>query len=1098
MPATNIDIAWVVLCSALVFVMQAGFLCLETGFTRSKNNINVALKNLTDFGVSILIFWAFGAALLFGESMGGLIGTDGFVPSVGLGDFRNAGFVLFQAMFCGTAVTIVSGAVAERMRFAGYLVVVALQSGFIYTLFGHWAWNGVAQGSPAGWLAARGFVDFAGSSVVHSVGGWVSLAAVLVLGPRAGRFTDDGRTNRITGSSLPMAMLGALLLWLGWFGFNGGSTLAVDERVPGIVMNTTLAGSSGMMVALLAGWPLRGHADVTFAINGSLAGLVSITASCHAVTAAHAVLIGGVGGLVMIAGERLLEKLRIDDVVGAVPVHGAGGIWGTLAVGLFGAPDRLGTGLDRAGQLAVQLLGVVVCFVWSFGSMYVLLKLTNRLKPLRVSDEAERVGLNVAEHNETTELIDLFRAMNEQASHGDITRRVPVEPFTEVGQIASHYNRVLDALQRAIARTQLIVENAMDGIVTFAQHSLTIDRLNPSAAAMFGYSEAQLVGKPIDVLMQTSNGAGLEGELRAEAARRRGDVPIRPRELMGRRSDGSVFPMEVVVTEIAEGDASFYSGTFRDITERKRFEEALHAAKEAAESANRMKSQFLASMSHELRTPLNAVIGYSEMLEEEAVDSGQKAFIPDIRKIHTAGKHLLQLINDVLDFSKVEAGRLEFLLETFSVPGVVQEATVMVQPMLGKNRNSFSVHVADGAREMHADATRLRQCLFNLLSNASKFSEGQSVRLEVEPSSRGGREWLVFRVRDTGIGMAPEQLQRLFQPFTQADASTTRKYGGTGLGLAITRRLCNMMGGTISVESIPGQGSTFTMELPRHVSPRALDLEHSLWGNAAMAPTAGEDSARQAVVLAIDDDAGVRELLERFLTKEGFRVETAAGGAEGLRLAAQLRPGAITLDVVMPEMDGWEVLRALKGDPELCSIPVIIVTMTDDAGKGLALGAADFLTKPIDRAELLAVLERIGPRGRSADVLIVEDEASSSELLERLLAKEGCRVDVARNGREALARIGVRVPDLILLDLMMPEMNGFEFVAELRREPARRSIPIVVVTAKELTDDDRVNLNGHVARIFKKGAFSRDDLLRDVRDLLRQYTSKQPGRSETN
>ena len=426
---------------------------MESGLTRSKNSINVAIKNITDFGISTILFWAFGFALMFGTSHGAWIGSTGFFLSLDEGTWPTA-FFLFEVMFCATAVTIVSGATAERMRFRSYIIISIILSGLIYPTFGHWAWNGAQNGTSSGWLGMLGFVDFAGSTVVHSVGGWVALAALLVIGPREGRFPPVGTHTKIHGSNLPMSVLGVLLLWIGWFGFNGGSTLALNDRIAIIITNTFLAGAAGSMVTLAIGWILRRRADVELLIFGSIAGLVAITATAHAVNAIWALAIGGIGGIVMLGVDYLLEYLHIDDAVGAVPVHLGAGIWGTLAVAIFGEAELLNTGLNRWAQLLTQVTGIATCFLWVFGTSYIFFRIINRFFPLRVTPEDEYIGLNVSEHGATTELLDMFRAMDAQARTGDMNLRVPVEPFTEVGQIAERYNIVMDALQKATAKTE--------------------------------------------------------------------------------------------------------------------------------------------------------------------------------------------------------------------------------------------------------------------------------------------------------------------------------------------------------------------------------------------------------------------------------------------------------------------------------------------------------------------------------------------------------------------------------------------------------------------------------------------------------------------
>jgi CheY-like chemotaxis protein/anti-sigma regulatory factor (Ser/Thr protein kinase) len=480
-------------------------------------------------------------------------------------------------------------------------------------------------------------------------------------------------------------------------------------------------------------------------------------------------------------------------------------------------------------------------------------------------------------------------------------------------------------------------------------------------------------------------------------------------------------------------------------------------------------------MSHELRTPLNAIIGYSEMLQEDAGDlDGAAQFVDDLRKINAAGKHLLELINAVLDLSKIEAGKMELYLETFDVSGLVNDIAAVIQPLAAKNANRLDVRCPATVGGMHADLTKVRQALFNLLSNACKFTEQGTVTLTVAREPADGQNWMVFGVSDTGIGMTPEQLARLFEAFTQADAATTRRYGGTGLGLALSRRLCRMMGGDVTAESESGRGSTFTIRLPALVREAAPE--------ATTPPEPSERTfAGVGTVLVIDDEAAVRDLMQRFLSKEGFRVVTAAGGEEGLRRARELSPDAITLDVMMPGMDGWAVLSALKSDPGTVDIPVVMLTIVDDKNLGYALGAADYLTKPIDRERLATVLDKYR---RDLPVLVVDDDAELRALLRRMLEPAGYRVVEAENGRAALERLRDISPSVVLLDLMMPEMDGFEFVSEFRRHEPWRAIPIVVITAKDLSRDDRERLNGYVQKILQKGAYGRETLLAEVRDMV--------------
>ncbi|MCZ6787879.1 MAG: response regulator [Planctomycetota bacterium] len=627
-------------------------------------------------------------------------------------------------------------------------------------------------------------------------------------------------------------------------------------------------------------------------------------------------------------------------------------------------------------------------------------------------------------------------------------------------------------LQRAIldGATYAIVSTDPNGI---------IQTFNVAATRMLGHAASDVIGKKTPALFhKKSELLARAKELTEELGR-----PIHPgfevfvakpdagleddREWTFVRKDGTELPVRLSITSLRDegGRTTGYLGVANDITLRLRHERGLEAAIAAAESANRTKSRFLANMSHELRTPLNAIIGYSEMLEEDAAKAGMEQSRADLQKIKMAGRHLLQVINDMLDLSKIEAGRMELELEPTDLAEVVEDVAATIRPLISERGNTLVLSIAEDLGMIRADVTRLRQVLYNLLSNAAKFTEKGTIRLE----ATADHDQIEFSVGDTGIGMTQRQLDHVFDPFSQADSSTTRKYGGTGLGLTICKEFCELMGGTITVLSAAGQGSTFTVRLPLATTP------------PLPVPDATKDT-----VLVIDDDATVAELMTRLLDREGFRVITAADGPTGMDLARKERPVAIILDVVMPSMDGWAVLSRLKADPELAPIPVIMQTMVDRQSIGYALGAAEYLVKPIDRDRLVLLLRRFRSASGAGSVIVVEDEPDTREMICRSLRKAGWTVREATNGREAIAQVRGDKPAVILLDLLMPEMDGFEVVEEVRRNPDWKSIAIVILTAKDLTDEDRERLSGSVQRILQKGAFKRDDLLAEVSRLVKE------------
>jgi PAS domain S-box-containing protein len=665
--------------------------------------------------------------------------------------------------------------------------------------------------------------------------------------------------------------------------------------------------------------------------------------------------------------------------------------------------------------------------------------------------------------------------------------------------------RSIQPLVRSARRSErsarAVMENVLDGIVVLTGEGVVQD-VNPALERIFGYSKYELIGKDMKLLVPKHG----EPDSAISTFRRTVTNEIMGVEwqMEGRHKDGTAIPLELSFNAVDVDDQKLFIYVMRDISarkeeeeKRKRIHEELAAARDHALAASRSKSVFLASVSHELRTPLNAILGYSEMLHEDIDEKKHPELSSDLTKIHNAGKHLLQVINTILDLSKIEAGRMETFLETFDVRKLVGNVVTTIRPMARQNGNELEVWFDPEVSHLTADATKVRQTLFNLLSNANKFTGDGTIRIEVERVRQDDEPWIAFRVIDTGIGMTQEQMDRLFQEFTQAHASTYKQYGGTGLGLAISRRFANMLQGDITVDSELGEGSVFTLLLPeRSVTPGEEEPAE------VPEPERTEDFVIErppgiGTILVVDDDRTVRELLNRHLTKDGFAVATAATGQEAMRLARELRPTAITLDVMMPEMDGWSVLSQLKADDELAEIPVIMLTMVSDRSMGYALGATDYLSKPIDRAKLSAVLRRYRCAKPPCPVLVVEDEDDIRELMVRMLTKEGWAVSEASNGVEALERVSENLPELILLDLIMPEMDGFEFLAELRKRPVWRRIPVVVVTAMDLADEDNERLRGSVSRILRKGVHSHEQLLEEVHTAVYAAVQRQIDRGES-
>ena len=707
---------------------------------------------------------------------------------------------------------------------------------------------------------------------------------------------------------------------------------------------------------------------------------------------------------------------------------------------------------------------------------------------------------------------------------GDYSITLPTQRRDEIGVLARSFEDMLgqigrrrDELYESIARIKAILDTAAEGIVTFDDHGV-IDGFNQAAETIFGYRASEVSGQKVDRLMDVPPRGNdtcvpLEAPGATESVRLVKQVVRTRGEIVGRRKDGSTFPMEVAFSEVPLGGRRLVTGIFRDITERRRAEEEIRRMNEELEGrvrvrtleleeakaklevalsgameAAKAKDSFMASMNHELRTPLTTIIGYVQELQEDGVPDADEMG-ERLRIVLDAGEHMRDLVNDILDLAKIHSGTpLKLAPEDFEVAPLLGSIRSLGRTLAQKNGNELVFEPAANLGRMYADRMRVRQIMLNLLSNACKFTERGRVTLRAWRETGQDGERIGLQVQDSGIGMTAEQLRRLGERFYQVDQTNTSKQGGTGLGMAITKSLCHTMGGTFEVESEPGRGSTFTVRLPARAALAAAPEE----ARPVPAPT-GRD-----LILVVDDDANVRDLLTRFLVKEGLRVHATESSTRAVELARQLQPLAITLDVLMPELDGWTVLAALKSDPVTADIPVIMLTIEDNPTRGFALGASDYLTKPIDWPRLAVVLHKYGRASGGDPVLVVEDNPENRRLVCRMLQREGRAVVESENGRVAMQRLaeGLR-PALILLDLMMPEMDGFEFLEEFRKHPEYGAVPVVVVTAKELSDEERRRLNGSVTQILGKTALSRDELLEHLRHSVRRHlAAPTPKRSE--
>ncbi|MCC5843393.1 MAG: ammonium transporter [Verrucomicrobia bacterium] len=940
MDAELIDMLWILLCAGLVFLMQGGFLCLESGLTRSKNSINVAFKNVVDFGVAVALYWAVSYGLMFGSSVGGWFGNSGFF-------FRPTGFdapmlfsvFIFQAMFCATGATIISGATAERLRFYAYVVITVIFSILVYPFVGHWVWASDALGEPSGWLARQGFHDFAGSSVVHSTGGWVALAVVIIVGPRLGRFNSEGKPVEIPGSNMPMAMLGTMILIFGWFGFNGGSVLGFTDGVPLIMMNTLLGAVAGMVAVMCLAPFYKKLPDPGLVMNGAIAGLVGVTANCDITGPLAAIIIGAVGGLIMLVTTRVLEHFKIDDAIGAVPAHLTPGIWGTLAAALFADPEIIGAEVDRVAMFQTQLTGVVIIGFWSFVLAFAFLWAINKKFPFRVTAEEEHAGLNISEHGARTETVFLMEDMERHARTGDLSKRVRVEPFTEVGQIAQQYNKVIDVLDLTMSRLTSIFRDLNDGIITFTKEGL-LTSVNPKAAKLLGLQTASASGLDIWDVVTGSHLESVEAHQPADQEPvdvfRTGSVQEIHLKQTDTRKD---IIFEFLSSEGRFADDVVYTGLIRDVSESYHTRRRRHRVMSKLFGAQKLQLYALMCKEAlpEIRTAATDIqkrIVQSTLSLEDAQSLDVETMDLSLMQVSASARSIDQLTRD-----------LQHLEEMNRLPGKPVYLDKLMEALLtdkdfrasSASLKALEIEWIPGGLDFMTQASEryLIQALRTLFRYAAlQNTPGTPLELSTKPvyldqPFHGSEmvpvgEYMVLTLQDTGKGLTEDQVDKLFA--SGKDDSN--------FPMVLAEAIVHYMSGYLLVDSTLGKGTEFSIYLPLARPPVSIITDIP---------------SPKASVLVVDDDMQQLNQLASTLRQEKFRVVSAESEKEAVEMLKTEKVDLVLLDLVLgrdARPDAGVFHRLRKAYPDL---PILVTCGNPDKevlADVIQDGAAGYVSKP--------------------------------------------------------------------------------------------------------------------------------------------------------
>ena len=1074
---------WMIIAAFMVFLMQAGFLMIEAGSVRSKNSVNVAQKNVSDMIICVVCYSLVGFGIMYGTTMGGYFGLGGVKTALeDVGGWPT--LLIFNLAFCSVTATVVSGAVAERMRIGAYFISTILIALVVYPVFGHWAWGNTIITSNLAFLANLGFVDHAGGVVVHALGGFYALAAILLLGSRAGRFDDEGHVLPISGHNSVLALSGALILFVTWIPFNTGAMEPGTQAFGNAALGTVVAGAVGGLSGKLLGFFLQGRTfNPTSSFNGILGGLVAVTSCAHLLGPFGAAAIGAIGGACAVGGAHfLLYKAKIDDPVGVVPVHGFAGIVGAIAFPLF-TNQALPAG-SVGDQMAIQAFGVLVCIAWAMGMGFIIIGSLKLFKFLRVSEAQEYLGLNYGEHLAGVTDTHLEAVMNASQKAQKKTGLAPVAGSLASNEISYAVNHLTEEnaeqrkeIEKALEMFRSSVESMTDGLLIYDADGIVV-QLNSAftnimnqrgVSCEIGMNRRELLTNLFNAGHFQSEDKSLEDWL---------DEFVEKMDL-STEQEGN-FQTPDGRTYLSRSRPIKSGGqilTLSDITE---VQDALTAARIAEKS----KSEFLANMSHEIRTPMNGILGMTEILSLGELTEQQKSFIGTISR---SGNALMTIINDILDFSKIEAGQTKLHSSPFVLRDSIEDVTALLSSSAADKGIDLLVRVLpDLPSTFVGDVGRIRQILTNLVGNALKFTHFGHVLIDVDGQVSGQNAELTIRIHDTGIGIPEDQLPFVFEKFRQVDGSTTREYEGTGLGLSITSSLVELMGGTISVESTLEKGSIFTVNLalPTHAELKPkVNMPVEIIG---------------ANIIVVDDNAINRNILREQIKHWRCKSAAVESGAKALTVLANAAQKNIKIDLMiidfhMPGMNGEELFNTLK--QQYPDIPVLMLTSINEdvmTQRLLRNGIAGVLTKPARSSLLLNTITTIlykaqgvssnivktqvdisqkktAPLSRALpspisldvsdklDVLVAEDNETNQIYIRYILEQMGLTFKIVPNGRAAVDRWSSDNPSVILMDISMPELNGYEATQKIRELEAKNGqerTPIIAVTAHTLTGDE--------------------------------------------